>query len=396
MSILEVGKEFTIGKVITCNTKTFTVDVKLRDIGLVQSVPLLNTYGTDYGNDLTWLTNLQGSLVLLIKIVNTYYVMATVPEEVLETKTENVTPVQEPGFGGDVESIPVDKNYNVNRPTDFYPGDKVLRTDGGAELFLGKVGLARLKASSLAQIIFGKFKDFCKLIARQLSIYTDAGSVETFHTAEGKVGVAIKGGADFAAETHPGVAAWTVQAWIGDATGEDVAGLHDNNPPDTARLHVKVNDAADATGVILTFGTEGNVTLNNTGNFVQEVGGTYTQAVEGVHQVDITGESDVTYMDAQTTTIVGESLTMHRGRSTHMVTGEDTRETQADKILTVGGNYTINVSGLCTINGNCTLAGGTLTMAGTPGAPNGQGPLCAIATCPFSGLQHTTDTATLT
>lgn len=48
----------------------------------------------------------------------------------------------------------------------------------------------------------------------------------------------------------------------------------------------------------------------------------------------------------------------------------------------------VNIEGTSTLTGDVTIKGGNLTTNGTV-APNGQGPYCAIPTCPFTGAKHT-------
>lgn len=213
----------------------------------------MGTQGPSHGRDVVWLQNLRGSTVLLILVYHQYYLLNTVPNLSLGFTDSEAIPLLEeaPGHGGankDTYIQAAERTYQGGRPVDFYPQDKVLATSTGVLLGLFNEGVVKLKASPLCQIILGRYKDFIRLVSRRVQAFTDFGEIETVHTPEGKVGLHIRGGADFAGETHPSVAEWTVQAWLG----------HDPLDPDS-RLHLLVNNIAKDQYVTMTFDQNGHL-----------------------------------------------------------------------------------------------------------------------------------------
>lgn len=252
------------GYVIDCNPVTKTVDVRLNDSRVLTGVPILNIYGSPMGDDLTWIGNLRGARVLLVTTNGQYYVLGSMPEKVVDIEENSVSDVAVGGMAGDDPETykkEVYQNYQANRPVDIYSGDYVLSNDNGVSLGLLKGGLLKLKASPLAQIVMGRFKDFVRIIARSFHLLTDFGEINIQQDASGKVGVEVLGGADYATETHPDKAAWTVKAYVG------------NNPnsPDS-RLYLQVNDAAQTNYATIEFDINGNIITQASNNRTSVIG----------------------------------------------------------------------------------------------------------------------------
>lgn len=244
------GPLFSVGTVLDCNPQAYTVDVKLDGLRQFTGVPLLDVYGSPHSRDVTWLRDLRGARVLLGQVNGTHFVFGTLPVETRQTSTEEVSPLVEGGYGGSEQQTygrSSEKHYNSGRPVDMYPQDKVLRTSSGTLLGLFNEGLAVLKASPLCQIVLGRFRDFVRIVARRFQLFTDFGEIETVHEG-GRVGLHLRGGAEFATEAHPEVAEWTVRAWVG----------HDPSDPE-ARLHILVNNVAKDQFVDVVFDQNGNI-----------------------------------------------------------------------------------------------------------------------------------------
>ncbi|MCB5270522.1 MAG: hypothetical protein LHW56_01605 [Candidatus Cloacimonetes bacterium] len=280
------GPLFEVGIVVDCNPQAYTVDIKMEGLRLLTGVPLLDVYGAPHSRDVSWLRDLRGARVLVGKIGGTPIVFGTLPVEGVGGSTEEVPPLAEAGYGGSEAHTYLrssEKHYSGGRPVDMFPQDKVLRTSSGVLLNLLNEGLAVLKASPLCQIVLGRFRDFVRVVARRFQLYTDFGEVETTHEA-GRVGLSFRGGADFAAETHPEVAEWTVRAWLG----------HDPSDVD-ARLHLLVNNVAQDQYVDLVFDQNGNIKLQATHDATMQVGNNIGLVSESGHlTVDVqTGNTTV-------------------------------------------------------------------------------------------------------
>lgn len=258
------GNDIRSGTVISVNPRTFTAVVKMPDIEGAMSVGMLNIYGASYGEDLVWLQNIRGAEVLLIKHAGQYYILGTKPVQVTKTDDSVVDDVTDTGHGGASElSYRKRLDYrsmNPNRPSDFMPGDKIIRADDGAEIGLFRGGVAVLKGSPMAQIILGKIKDFLKIISRRVEWFTDFGELLFKHDASGKVGMEIHGGANYG-ETHPGAAQWTVQAWLGDYPSDS-----------QSRLYVRVNDPGNGQFVTLRMGTDGTIEMETSKDKMETIG----------------------------------------------------------------------------------------------------------------------------
>jgi len=272
--------QFDIGTIIDFNPNYFCADVILSDGKTLSGVTMLGLYGPSFGQDLTWIHNLRGANVVLALLGSEYFIVGTMPPRQVEKKDEHSVPVTEPGYGGSEE-----KTYGkaklhdhaVGRDTTFFNGDKILRTETDTEMSLWREGIAKLKAGPLSQFILGKFKDFGRLITRIFQFYSDFGEVKAEHSSDGRVSLNVKGGADFAEETHPSSEKWTIQVWMGDKPGED-----------DSRLYVRVNDKDNAEYVTLKYDIKGNQTVKTSNDDKQTIGNDRTHNILNNEAINVT------------------------------------------------------------------------------------------------------------
>lgn len=313
--------QISMGLVVDFNPATALCTVKLDKGGFVRNVPVLGMYGAQHGTDLSTAGNLRGAVVVLLKVYSQLYVLNTIPTQLnadFKVSEDSVTP----GYGGSDTNTygkGVDKSCVAMRSTDYITGDKIERAEGGAEYGLLKEGLAVLKASPLCQFTLNKLKDLGRLVTRVFQHFTDFGEVNMTHTTEGRVGLNVKGGADFINETHPSKSKWTVQTWVGD------------NPTGTPedRLHVRVNDVGNSNFVTFTFNTNGEVFMETTGDKFLTVGKD--------HLIDITGDRKHTVGGSNIIDVTGDKKENIVGKKTVVVGGGETRVINGGKAETVNG-----------------------------------------------------------
>jgi len=283
---LEQQPDFRVGLVTDFNTTTFTADVKLGTMEFLTSVPILGMYGTSHGSDTVWLNNFRGATVVLILLNNQYYILSTVPQMVRETLTTSTSgatvPTEDSKALSDLRRKGTYRNFNPNRPSDILAGDKILRAESGAEIAALQGGVARMKASSMAQFILGKFKDFGRLITRRFQMFTDFGEVDFFHTDDGKVGLNIKGGASFADETHPSKGKWTVLLSIGHCESDE-----------NHRLYVETLNAEGESQVVCSLSADGKAVVTSKGDIEITSDKNLTVKVKGNAKVSASGTMDL-------------------------------------------------------------------------------------------------------
>lgn len=247
---------FLIGVVTSFNPSDFTVDVKLDGVAYLTAVPILGMYGSGYGREMTVSSSLRGARVALVKIQNTYYMLNTLPERSSDGGIDMASQVTGDGFSGEDPTMygrTGCKAYRAGRASDFLNGDKVWSTDGGSMLALFREGMAKLKASPLAQIILFKYKELVRIVSRRFQIYTDFGELEFTSDGNGKTGFSLKGGALSSSESHPTTAKHTIQVWGGTCPAGD-----------SVRFQMKVGSADGAGYCETTVDTEGAVTVTST------------------------------------------------------------------------------------------------------------------------------------
>ena len=286
-----------VGYVEAVNPNTFTVDARIDRSETCEGCPVLNVVGRSLGTDLVWLQSLRGSYVVLINILGLYHVLSTLPGNLntrddLSAATVGLSDGSIDPTGYEQSSV---RDFNQNRPNDFLSDDKIIRTEDGTELSLFRGGVVKLKASPLAQLILGKIKDFARLVARKFEIFCDFGEINSYQTSEGRTTLHIKGGAEYAEETHPSVSTsvtdtginksnWTVQAWLGDYPGNK-----------DARFVLQTNNAnADASSFEYTFQSadiNGQIFIETTKDFSTTVGENRNIAIGKDDKLKIFGDS---------------------------------------------------------------------------------------------------------
>jgi len=284
---LEQQPEFRVGLVTDFNTASYTADVKLGTMEFLTSVPIMGLYGTSYGTDTVWLQDLRGATVVLILLNNQYYILSTLPQMVRSTLNEGnsaaTVPTEEAKGLEDVRKQGAYRNFNPNRPTDMLSGDKILRAEGGAEVSVLKGGVARLKASAMAQFILGRFKDFGRLITRRFQMFSDFGEVDFFHTDDGKVGLNIKGGASYVDETHPSKGKWTILLSMGHCESDA-----------NHRLYIETKDVAGESQVVCALSVDGKVSVTSKGDIEINSDKNCTLKVKGNANIKASGSVNVT------------------------------------------------------------------------------------------------------
>lgn len=330
------------GTVIAVHPATQTCDVLLDMGGFRANVPVLGVIGGPQSGDMAWSGNLRGAPVALIPIRNRLHILATLPIQAVPRETVALSP-SDTGTGGDNGSTygrPRFTDYGGARPGGFLPGDKILRADGGAELLLGMEGLAMLQASPLAGLILGALGDFARLVAREISLFTDFGEVTFSHGGSGRTGMTLLGGADYGTEAAPGVSKWTVRLWLGDVPGQ----------PDK-RLKLRISSADDAEWVTCLMGADGKLDVSTSKDCTRTVGRDDTETVSG--------QRDTTVMGKDTLRCGGKRNTVVASDEAHAVAGN--YNVQVGGSLTVGA-ASLNLTSLGGAGGNCTVRCSSLNI----------------------------------
>lgn len=244
---------FRTGLVIDCNPSTYTATVYIDEGERLYDVPVMGQYGAMHDDDISWTSNLRGSKVLLVFIENQYHILDTLAQRAAGKSTSYGTGVGIPGSGGEdplTYGALNEIDYSGSRAVDFLAGDKILRCEGNTELGLFRGGWARLKVSPLCQLMLCKFKDLTRLVSRTFEFLSDFGVVEATHSAAGRVGLHVAGGAIFGSESAPAAPAYTVHCWMGD------------NPADAnSRFFLKVCDSGGASKCTLSFSITGEMAI---------------------------------------------------------------------------------------------------------------------------------------
>ena len=340
---------FKIGYVESCNPNTFTVDVKVDRLEVVEACPILNLVGRTLGTDLVWLQSLRGAYVILINIVGVYHVLSTLPTNTAHRDefTENVVGVSDLSLDTEGYEQTYSRDYNQNRPNDFLQDDKIIRAEDGVELGLLKGGIAKLKASPLAQLVLGKIKDFARLVARRFSIFCDFGEINSYQNDEGRTTLHIAGGASFHEETHPGQKNWTVQAWLGDyPANEETRFMLQTNSVETEDPdeHEYTVQSANVRGQIFVetsddmahqVGKDYLQYINHNKlsrieeNFIQECGADFQ--VEAEETASITGSKGAFIFSE-------DACTMNAGKTLTLIGGDEARLSSSRTVNIFAGN----------------------------------------------------------
>lgn len=304
------GLSIITGTVTAVNINSFTVNVTAGEDKVFNSIPIINTVGTYFHQDIIWLKSLLGTTVCLVWLVDRYYVLGILPIEHAVSEKQLGYPVTDQECGGQDSDSYGNlgyKNFKARRANDFYDADKVLRSDNGGELSLLREGLVRLKAGPLSQFILGRFKEFGRLITRVFKHFTDFGEVEHYHTSEGRVSHHSKGGACYEEEAHPNVAKWTFWEWRGDFPDDP-----------NARWRVEVNDKEQTQYVYLTYDIKGDAHLETSRDNNREIGRDENQEIAENKTTEI-GKNLTEEIGAEKNITVG-GATNHESGSPHSIT----------------------------------------------------------------------------
>lgn len=381
---------FTTGLVIAVHPSTHTCDVRLTTGGYLYSVPMLNSTGGVISNDVASMANLRGAVVVLMQVVNTWYILATVPTYVSTATdlTETLTGTETGGNNSNTygNGSTNSNDFSAGRTTEYLPGDKVISTDGGSALVLGEEGLAILKASPLAQLILGAYKDFGRLIAREFEMYTDFGTMRfTGGGPTGRTSFVLQGGATYCDESGTDEPIYTVTIYAGDVPGD----------PD-ARYALYVESADRSQSVRIVADAKGTISLDTTTNLDAHIGNDATTVVNhnDAHyvvgdQTIVIGENPNAEADAEvdlesdpedapvpsgfrTTTVKKDDTLVIEGSQFDTVNVDRSTEIKGNDTRTVGGDSDTEISGdeektvkkdrTLKIVGNTTLTTSLLTI----------------------------------
>lgn len=310
---------FSLGDVVDFNPVTYSADVILDDGRHLSGIPVSGLMGSDFSQDVTWLSDLVGCKVWVLQAQNQKCIIGTQPSRLKKTRDAVGASHGDASItdkAREMHRASGFHNYNPNRPTDVLPGDKVIRADGGTEMSLTQGGIARLKASPLAQFILSRYRSLGRLITRRFQFFSDFGEVETFHSADGRVGFSVKGGAVYTSETNPENPDWTVHVRLGDARGDS---------SDNSRLFIKTTAPGGENEITFCMDTEGDAVLNAKKN-VRVITGENTEVL-AEKDISLKAEGDVVVT----------------------VGGDASISTDGDASVSAGGDATMSASGIATI-----------------------------------------------
>lgn len=305
--------DILVGTVIAVHPASQACDVLLDQGGMRCNVPIMNAIGGPQSVDMNWGGNLRGALVALLEIRNRLHILGTLPTQDVPREAVSLSP-SNTGTGGENKQTygrPLSADYSGARTTGFLPGDKVLRADGGAELLLGSEGLVTLKASPLAQLTLGSLMDFARLIAREFTLFTDFGEVEFSHGSSGRVGLSLRGGADYGAEAAPTAGKWTVRLWLGDVPGQ----------PDK-RLLLRINNPDESEYVTCMIGADGKLDVAASKDATLSVGRDQADTVRGERQTTVGGKETLRCGGDRTTVVASDEQHAVSGNLNVQVGGE--------------------------------------------------------------------------
>jgi len=333
----EYPEYFKTGTVFNTNPKLLTCDLIKTEGGMLYNVPIANTTGGIFTNDVSWKSNLRGAVVFYTYMDGCPYILGTLPQRV-KVSDKISTNIAETGTGGDNDTTYGKANaasYAAGRETDYQPNDKVISSDGGSKIaLLGEGGVA-LKASPLSQIIMGAGMDFIRMVCRQLEIFTDFGSLCFSHGSSGRTGLTIKGGAAYGEEAQPGSGVHTVFMHLGDT----------ENAPET-RFGVRVTDTEGGEFGALALGKDGRLFFTTSKDSLTMIGKDDHKLVDGDTYTELRGNRTELVGKNQKTDITGkEERTIVQNRSI-IIGKEEKYNVGEDMMLTVGGTLHIGCDGL--------------------------------------------------
>ena len=333
----EAPEFFHSGTVISVNTKTMTCDILKTEGGYLYKVPIANTTGGIFTNDVSFGANLRGAIVYYTYIDGSPYIMGTIPSrvEIPSKISTNVTETETGGANTQTYGAATSGSFAGGRETDFQPNDKILASDGDSKIALLSEGGVAIKASPLSQIIMGAGMDFIKMVCREFSIFSDFGELAFTHGSSGRTGLTIKGGAAYSDEAQAGTGTNTVFMQLGDT--EDA--------PET-RFGVRVTSTDGGDFGALTLGKDGKLLFTTSKDYLLMVAKDKHTLVDGDVFSQTKGNCSVEVQKNQKTNIFqNEERTVGQKRTT-IVGAEENKDVASDMNLQVGGTLTVGCNGL--------------------------------------------------
>ena len=333
----EESEYFLSGTIVTANPKTLTCDLMKTDGGMLYGVPIADTTGGLFSNDINWNSNLRGAICYYTYIDGCPYVMGTLPAKVTFTDKISVN-ASETETGGDNDMAygsATTSSYSSGRETDYQPNDKVIASDGDSKIALMSDGGVLLKASPESQIIMGGGMDFIKMVCREFSLFSDFGEMKFSHGSPGRTGLTIKGGAVYDEEAQADAGTNTVFMHLGDT--EDAPEV---------RFGVRVTSTDAGEFGALAMGKDGRLIFTTSKRYLLMVGedkhtlvdgDTFTQ-LKGDHIVEVSGDQKVDLLQ-------NETLNVSQKRDI-TVGSDQNSNVGGDKNLQVQGLLNIGCSGL--------------------------------------------------
>lgn len=328
---------FHTATVISVNPKTLTCDLMRTAGGMLYSVPIANTTGGIFSNDVSWNSNLRGAVVYYAYIAQNPFILGTLPIPTQPSSSYS-TGSTSTGTGGDnpkTYGSASGQSYSSGRSTGHQPSDKVIASDGGASISLLGEGGVVLQASPLCQMILGAGMDFMRVVAREFSIFTDFGSLDFSHGSSGRTGLTIKGGAAYGEEAQAGSGTHTVFMQLGDT--EDA--------PET-RFGVRVTSTDGGDFGALSMGKDGQLIFTTSKDYLLMVGHEKHTVVDGDTYDDLRGNhAEKVAKERRLEVGLEENHTV--GTQRNLTIGSDETHTVAGRLdLQVGGTLEIGCSGL--------------------------------------------------
>lgn len=360
------GDLFKTGTVVTANPKTLTCDIITTEEGMLYTVPVANTTGGIFSNDISWDKNLRGAIVYYTYLDGCPYILGTLPQKI-NIATKISTKTSETSTGGDnaqTYGSASASSYTSGREIDYQPNDKVIAADGDSKIALLSEGGVALKASPMSQIIMGAGMDFIKMVCREFSLFTDFGELTFSHGSSGRTGLTIKGGAAYSEEAQSG-------------TGENTVFMHlgDTENASEVRFGVRVTSTDGSEFGALALGKDGRLVFTTSKNYYlmvaqdkhelvdrdvyTQIKGNVTQEYQKDRKQDIF-QSDEQKVAMKRTTTIGQDNNINVGGNENLQVG-GTLTIGADEISTdVKNNINLNMGGTLNINASGITFGGQM------------------------------------
>ena len=387
--------ELFTGLVTFVNTKRYSCDVKVDDVSIIHDAFVMNAAGGPQQIEVSWLSNLLGAEVVVARFGNRHVVLGTVPNPTDRNITVSDLIAMDgeytPAGDAAAENISFpDGQFNLEDPTgqpvsfykngytNFLPGDKVIAADGGASLGVYRGGLAVLKGSPLAQIVMGGSDNFMDIVARELRIFTDYGSLGFTHGSSGKTSFNIMGGAAYRESSPVGIrndkgelidpakfdsskdnAAQEVAkdsngkaltAPAADASylgGTPTAYIHcgDVDGNDSTRIGLRVRDLDGKNYSAIGLEESGRAVIASSEDIRMASAKDMNISVRGKLEEKFEGTSDTQVVGRRTQTVVGDEKTHTGGDFAQVVAGASTHVIGKDEVRRIEGQLTDHIVG---------------------------------------------------